>query len=114
MNCLRLSFSALLAILILLQCTLSTAEDSVRTFTTQDKYGRPIQLLDDRRPALYTKDFGDCQGDSLLNITRFDAGFYKDNMTVAFHFEGDSSIKQASVMRKNQYNLYYIWLKLLI
>jgi hypothetical protein len=42
-------------------------------------------LSDDRYPALYTGDFADCLGgQSLLNVTRFDAAYYADNMMVLF------------------------------
>ena len=57
-------------------------------------------LKDDRQPSLYTQDFGDCQGDSLLNVSRFDAAYYKDNMTVLFHLEGSSALANESVIRK--------------
>jgi hypothetical protein len=57
-------------------------------------------FMDDRRPALYTQTFGDCQGDSLLNVSRFDAAYYKDNMTVLFHLEGSSALANESVIRK--------------
>ncbi|KAK5271404.1 hypothetical protein LTR99_001440 [Exophiala xenobiotica] len=57
-----------------------------------------IWLKDDRRPALYTQNFGDCQGDSLINVTRFDAAYYKDNMTVLFHLEGSSALTNESLM----------------
>ncbi|OCT54996.1 putative transient receptor potential ion channel protein [Cladophialophora carrionii] len=40
-----------------------------------------VWLDDDRRPSLYTQDYGGCMGDSLINVTRFDAAYYKDNMT---------------------------------
>lgn len=56
-------------------------------------------LLDDaRKPALYTQSFGDCQGDSLINVTRFDAAYYKDNMTVLFHLEGNSALTNESLV----------------
>ncbi|KIX10410.1 uncharacterized protein Z518_01492 [Rhinocladiella mackenziei CBS 650.93] len=57
-----------------------------------------VWLDDDRRPSLYTQDFGDCQGDSLINVTRFDAAYYKDNMTVLFHLEGNSALANESLM----------------
>ncbi|KIV85522.1 hypothetical protein PV11_01210 [Exophiala sideris] len=57
-----------------------------------------VWLNDDRKPALYTQSFGDCQGDSLLNITRFDGAYYKDNMTVLFHLEGSSPLTNESLM----------------
>ncbi|KIW97028.1 uncharacterized protein Z519_02420 [Cladophialophora bantiana CBS 173.52] len=57
-----------------------------------------VWLDDDRRPSLYTQDFGDCQGDSLINVTRFDAAYYKDNMTVLFHLEGNSALTNESLM----------------
>jgi hypothetical protein len=59
-----------------------------------------VLLDDDRKPALYTQTYGDCQGDSLINVTRFDAAYYKDNMTVLFHLEGNSLLKNDSLMRE--------------
>ena len=60
--------------------------------------GETVYLLDDRVPALYTADFGDCLGSSLINVTRFDAAYYKDNMTVLFHLEGHTAVKNESLM----------------
>lgn len=60
-----------------------------------------VWLDDARRPSLYTQDFGDCQGDSLINVTRFDAAYYKDNMTVLFHLEGDTALADESLMRES-------------
>lgn len=57
------------------------------------------QLAVDRTPALYTGAFGDCLGgQSLLNITKFDAAYYVDNSTVLFHLDGHSMIKNESLM----------------
>jgi hypothetical protein len=61
--------------------------------------GQIIWLADSRRPALYTQNFGDCMGGSLINVTRFDAAYYKDNMTVLFHLEGSSALSNQSLMR---------------
>ncbi|KAL1886787.1 hypothetical protein Plec18167_000722 [Paecilomyces lecythidis] len=66
--------------------------------TGQDAAGNSVELPINRRPALYTQSFGDCQGDSLINVTRFDGAFYKDNMTVTFNLEGQTSIPQDNVM----------------
>ena len=55
---------------------------------------------DDRRPALYTQDFGECGSSSLINVSRFDAAWYKDNMTVLFHLEGSTNVKNDSLMSK--------------
>jgi len=60
-----------------------------------------IWLDDARRPALYTGEFGDCLGGSLINLTRFDASYYKDNMTVQFHLGGSSALLDESVMSMN-------------
>ncbi|KAI1762000.1 TRP-domain-containing protein [Hypoxylon sp. FL1150] len=51
----------------------------------------------DRTPALYTGDFGDCLGgQSLLNVTKFDAAFYYDNSTILFHLDGTTNIRNES------------------
>jgi len=61
--------------------------------------GQTVWLQNDRKPALYTQNFGNCQGNSLINITRFDAAYYADNMTVAFNFGGNSALTNESLMR---------------
>lgn len=64
-----------------------------------DANGVTRELANDRNPALFTKDFGDClAGGSIINATRFDAAYYADNMTVLFHFGGASSLQSEAVM----------------
>lgn len=64
-----------------------------------DANGVTRYLEDDRYPALYTGDFGDCMGgQSLLNVTAFDAAYYADNMTVLFHLDGTTNLRNESVM----------------
>ena len=60
--------------------------------------GREYLVRDNREPSLYTKDYGDCMGGSLINVTRFDAAYYKDNMTILFHLEGETVLKSESIM----------------
>lgn len=56
------------------------------------------QLALGRTPSLYSGDFGDCLGgESLLNVTRFDAAFYYDNSTVLFHLDGTTSLRNESL-----------------
>ena len=60
--------------------------------------GDVVYLADDRKPALYTQNFGDCLGSSTINVTRFDAAYYSDNMTVLFHLEGNTAVTNESLM----------------
>ncbi|KAF1916920.1 hypothetical protein BDU57DRAFT_416277, partial [Ampelomyces quisqualis] len=60
--------------------------------------GKQYRVRDNRRPALYTADFGDCLGQSLINVTRFDAAYYRDNMTVLFHLEGETALTSEDIM----------------
>jgi len=63
--------------------------------------GQTVELLDSRTPALFTGNFGDCMGgQSLINVTEFDAAYYQDNMTVLFHLAGLSSLQNESIMSK--------------
>ena len=56
-------------------------------------------LLVDRYPALYTGKFGDCMGgQSLINLTSFDAAYYADNMTVLFNMAGTTNLRNESLM----------------
>jgi hypothetical protein len=86
---------ALLACLAYLR--LALAEDT-RYITYQPDNGDLRYLADNRRPALYTGNFGDCLGDSVINVTRFDAAYYKDNMTVQFHLAGNSNLRNEALM----------------
>lgn len=69
-----------------------------------------------RYPALYTGDFDDCLGDeSLFNITKFDAAYYADNLTVLFHLDGTSNIRRENLILhisveaygENRFNMTY-------
>ena len=51
-----------------------------------------VYLEDNRKPALYPANFGDCLGSGSINVTRFDAAYYQDNMTVLFHLAGNQSV----------------------
>ena len=68
-----------------------------------DAAGTTRQLPVDRTPALFTRDFGDCLGDeSLFNITKFDAAYYADNLTIVFHLDGTTNLKSENLMSKHQ------------
>jgi ML-like domain len=81
------------------QGTDSVTQDGVRWIQYTGNDGT-VWLKDNRRPSLYTQSFGDCQGDSLINVTRFDAAYYKDNMTVMFHLGGNTALADEDLMRK--------------
>lgn len=58
------------------------------------------ELLDDRRPALYTGEFGNCMENSDITINRFDAAYYVDNMTVVFNIDGQTTLVNENLMSK--------------
>jgi hypothetical protein len=87
-----------LYVLFLSLCSLFQCAYQQNYFTTTDAQGNTIVLSDDRKPALYTQHFGDCLGNSVVNVTRFDAAYYSDNMTVLFHLVGATNIKNESLM----------------
>jgi hypothetical protein len=60
--------------------------------------GQAVALEDNRRPALYTGNFGECMGGSAIDVSRFDAAYYQDNMTVVFHLAGNSNLYNQSLM----------------
>ncbi|KAF2722247.1 TRP-domain-containing protein, partial [Polychaeton citri CBS 116435] len=54
---------------------------------------------DNRQPSIYTGNYGNCLGaDSSIELTRFDAAYYRDNMTVLFHLEGSSPLNNQTLM----------------
>ncbi|OCK85396.1 TRP-domain-containing protein [Lepidopterella palustris CBS 459.81] len=87
-----------LAVALLSLFRISLAAQDIQYVQTTDAQGNTIYLRDNRRPALYTQNFGDCLGSSDVNVTRFDAAYYKDNMTVLFHLAGNTAIKNESLM----------------
>ena len=93
----------LLSIISFLQPSLAQQNQSYVPATGPG--GETIYLLDNRKPALYTENFGDCLGDSLLNVTRYNAAYYADNMTVTFTLEGTVAISNLSLL--SQYNLSF-------
>ena len=76
------------------------ANSMTQYVTSTNAAGETIYLADHRRPALYTQNFGDCLGSSTINVTRFDAAYYADNMTVLFHLEGNTAVANESLMSK--------------
>jgi hypothetical protein len=87
----------LLPLLLLLPLLCPVFADQEIAYTTPQ--GVPLLLDDDRRPALYTGNFGDCLGrsQSAISLSRFDASLYMDNMTVAFHIGGTTNLTKESV-----------------
>jgi hypothetical protein len=92
--------AALLAICALVFCS-SAVVAQEGYIVGVDAAGISRSLLLNRTPGLYTGNFGDCLGgQSLFNITKFDAAYYADNMTVLFHLDGTTNIKNESLMSK--------------
>lgn len=89
------AISALLAALV---SPIIAQNDDIRWIQYVNPQGEKFYLQDNRRPALYTGDFGDCLGNSQVNVTRFDAAYYHDNMTVLFHLAGNSALGNQSLM----------------
>lgn len=87
---------AILTFLALLPAAI--ASDNTDWIQYQNADGETVYLRDNRQPSLYTGNFGDCLGGSLVNVSRFDAAYYKDNMTVSFHLAGSSAIKNESLV----------------
>ena len=88
----------LLLVLSFLSLVDFTFSENQQYVQTTNNAGEIIYLADNRKPALYTQNFGDCLGSSLVNVTRFDAAYYQDNMTVLFHLEGNTNVANESIM----------------
>jgi len=84
--------------LILFLASAANGRDTKYVYGT-DAHGKTQQLAVDRTPALFTKDFGDCLGgESLFNVTKFDAAYYADNLTIIFHIDGTTNVRNESLM----------------
>ena len=89
--------AVLLSCALFIRCQVR-AEDSGQWVSTIDAQGNTVYLADNRKPALYTQNFGDCRGSSLINVNQFDAAYYQDNMTVVFHLQGQAALPNESLM----------------
>jgi hypothetical protein len=89
---------SLLALLVVLLSLVGVAIADGIQYVVGKIDGVRMLVRDDRQPALYTADYGDCLGKSAINVTRFDAAYYKDNMTIIFHFEGETGLREEDVM----------------
>lgn len=89
-------FALSLLLTLLPQTTVATTEEPLYVKGTVD--GKIYLVRDDRRPALYTGDYGDCLGESAINVTRFDAAYYQDNMTLLFHLAGETALAREDTM----------------
>ena len=90
---------ALFAALSLFSLTVQAQDGDTAYIYGTDIHGVTRELAVNRYPALYTGDFGDCLGgESLFNITKFDAAYYTDNLTIVFHLDGTSNIRNDSLM----------------
>lgn len=79
----------------------AVADENLDTIQGTNAAGVTNTLLVDRTPALFSGDFGDCMGgQSLMNLTSFDAAYYADNMTVLFNLGGLTNLRNESVMCK--------------
>ena len=66
----------------------------------KDANGNAVCLPENRQPALYTSTFGDCLGGGIVEVSRFDAAYYQDNMTITFHMQGNTPVTNLSLMRE--------------
>ena len=98
----------LATLLLLIQTSSAVKEEDIRWVEVTDSLGNQVLAPDGRRPSLYTGNFGDCLGKSLINVTRFDAAYYKDNMTVLFHLAGTTALQSEALMSTNLTDLLRI------
>ncbi|KAM7208954.1 TRP domain containing protein [Naviculisporaceae sp. PSN 640] len=102
----RLLAFTLLLFSVLLVPVIAQDPKTEYTYGT-DANGVTRELPVNRYPALYTGDFGDCLGgESLFNITKFDAAYYADNLTIVFHLDGTSNIRNESLMMQISVDAY--------
>ncbi|KAI5290564.1 hypothetical protein KEM54_001174 [Ascosphaera aggregata] len=94
---------AIMIVLLLWTSTIvasAQAGSETRWVTATDKSGSTINLPDNRKPALYTEEFGSCMENPLLTLDYFEASFFKDNMSLTFQFQGATTLDHDDLMSK--------------
>ncbi|KAH7308470.1 hypothetical protein B0I35DRAFT_360720 [Stachybotrys elegans] len=82
---------------LLLSCLAGISWAQIINGTGLDGVTRQLHVS--RYPTLYTRDFDDCMGgNSLFNASKFDAAYYTDNLTVLFHLDGTTNVRDESVI----------------
>ncbi|KAF1962761.1 TRP-domain-containing protein [Byssothecium circinans] len=96
-----MAFSALQSsiwVIVLIVLSLVGLAAAENDYVTGIIGGKEYLVRDDRRPSLYTQDYGSCMSGSNITVNRFNAAYYKDNMTVLFHLDGETSLKNETIM----------------
>ncbi|KJZ79361.1 hypothetical protein HIM_01512 [Hirsutella minnesotensis 3608] len=109
--------SILYALLLSLLCILPAIWAADKVYIDGNGIDGVSRKLDvSRYPALYTGDFDDCLGgESLFNVTKFDAAYYADNLTVLFHLDGTTNVARENLILhisveaygENRFNMTY-------
>ncbi|CAI6264100.1 unnamed protein product [Periconia digitata] len=89
----RLSIWSIAFILISLSGLITASDDE---YVEARIDGVDYLVRDDRQPALYTLNFGSCMRDSTFTVDRFDAAYYKDNMTILFNLDGVTTLQNVT------------------
>lgn len=113
----RSPLSAMLLLAVCLLCLLSAVAAADTVYIKGNGIDGKTRDLDiNRYPALYTGEFDDCLGgESLFNVTKFDAAYYADNLTVLFHLDGSTNIRRENLILhisveaygENRFNMTY-------
>ncbi|KAH8884297.1 TRP-domain-containing protein [Thozetella sp. PMI_491] len=87
----RAFWLSIVSFLAFVSCTESR---TARRYEISNYIAKRASLPSGTPPALYTGDFGDCLGgQSLFNVTKFDAAYYAQNLSIVFHLSGASNIR---------------------
>jgi hypothetical protein len=69
--------------------------------TDETDIEKRYDALEKQHPSLYTGDYGDCLGgESLFNITKYDAAYYRKDKALLFQMNGATSVREENVIRK--------------
>lgn len=94
----NINMHSILALIAILSWVQSLVYSADRWVTTTDHSGSTIYLPDNRKPALYTENFGSCMENPLLTLDNFDASFFRDNMSLTFRFHGATTLDHDDLM----------------
>jgi len=90
-----------IGVFLALMSNLVQAQQQEQCIQGTNDLGQQTCLDPNRKPALYTQNFGGCMTDSLIDVSMFNGAYYTDNSTVTWNMDGTTPLRNESIMSRS-------------